>query len=83
MVNNKNQKIATICQKNANSLKPIANIGTNLQKKLTNIAESWQKVANGAKSSQKLPKVSSCWQKLSKAAKICQKLATRRDDMVT
>ena len=53
------------------------------RKKLTKIAENWQKVANGTKSSQKLPKVSNCWQKLSMAAKICQKLATRHDDMVT
>ena len=52
-------------------------------KPLAKIAENWQKVANGTKSSQKLPKVSNCWQKLSMAAKICQKLATRHDDMVT
>ena len=65
------------------SFKPLANIGTILQKELINIAENWQKVANSAKSSQKLPKVSNCWHKLSKAAKICQKLATRHDDMVT
>ena len=42
------------------------------KKKLTNIAESWQKVASSAKSSQKLPKVFNCWQKLSEADTMTQ-----------
>ena len=83
VVNIKNPNIATSCQK----MPWVSNLWQTLEqfdrKKLIRIAENWQKVANGTKSSQKMPKVSNCWQKLSKAAKICQKLATRHDDMVT
>ena len=81
-----NHSLTQILQQVVKKMPIVSNLWHPLKqfdKKLTNIAESWQKVANGAKSSQKLQKVSNCWHKLSKAAKICQKLATRHDDMVT